>query len=184
MSRPRVPVGKTREAPSPVTGDSCRCHATRACGAAPCPAGHPCPASGRVLQSPRVSRHATPNSYPSSRWHADHHTCSAPPSLQHHQPPSAPRPPDRDLLRSTHGLLPHLAAKLLLDAALLRALPALAYALPFYWIMGLRRQAAAFFTFLGAFVTMACLAGAPARRRGSGATRRGAVCGASHGCCL
>ncbi|GLC58231.1 hypothetical protein PLESTB_001335900 [Pleodorina starrii] len=67
---------------------------------------------------------------------------------------------DRDLLRRSYGIVPYMTSKLVLDAVLLRALPAWAYALPFYWLMGLRMQAAAFLTFLGAVTTMSCLSGA------------------------
>ncbi len=47
--------------------------------------------------------------------------------------------------------------KLLLDGLLLRALPAVLYTLIFYWVMGLRPSAAAFFTFLWVFVSFNCL---------------------------
>ncbi|GIL81943.1 hypothetical protein Vretifemale_10888 [Volvox reticuliferus] len=67
---------------------------------------------------------------------------------------------DRDLLRRSYGVLPYLLAKVVLDGLLLRALSAWAFGLPFYWLMGLRHQAAAFFTFLGAFTTLSCLSGA------------------------
>ncbi|GLI69964.1 hypothetical protein VaNZ11_014710 [Volvox africanus] len=67
---------------------------------------------------------------------------------------------DRDMLRGSYGVVPYLLAKLVLDGLLLRAVPAWAFGLPFYWLMGLRHQAAAFFTFLGGFTTLSCLAGA------------------------
>ncbi len=163
---------------------------------APCPGTPSIPASRHALRGPHASCHATsyrPDIRPSARrplpapLHASQLGCNATSHAHQHFRDSSLTPhtvssgpftptPDRDLLRSTHGLLPHLAAKLLLDAALLRALPAVAYALPFYWIMGLRPTAAAFFTFLGAFVTMACLAGAPGGPRArAGAKRHWAV---------
>ncbi|KAG2449009.1 hypothetical protein HYH02_005763 [Chlamydomonas schloesseri] len=67
---------------------------------------------------------------------------------------------DRDLLRRSYSILPYLTSRLVLDGVLLRALPAWSFALPFYFLMGLRNQAAAFFTFMGAFTTMSCLSGA------------------------
>ncbi|GIL43871.1 hypothetical protein Vafri_1464 [Volvox africanus] len=67
---------------------------------------------------------------------------------------------DRDLLRGSYGVLPYLLAKIVLDGLMLRAVPAWAFGLPFYWLMGLRHQAAAFFTFLGGSTTLSCLAGA------------------------
>eukprot|EP00198_Chlamydomonas_reinhardtii_P000244 XP_001689579.1 predicted protein [Chlamydomonas reinhardtii] len=67
---------------------------------------------------------------------------------------------DRDLLRRSYGITPYLASRLVLDGVLLRALPAWCFGLPFYFLMGLRDQAAAFFTFMGTFVTMSCLSGA------------------------
>ncbi|KAG2444711.1 hypothetical protein HXX76_001455 [Chlamydomonas incerta] len=67
---------------------------------------------------------------------------------------------DRDLLRRSYGITPYLTSRLVLDGVLLRAVPAWFFALPFYFLMGLRNQAAAFFTFMGAFTTMSCLSGA------------------------
>jgi hypothetical protein len=40
---------------------------------------------------------------------------------------------DRDLLRRSYGIVPYMLAKLVLDGMLLRALPACAFGIPFYW---------------------------------------------------
>jgi hypothetical protein len=50
-----------------------------------------------------------------------------------------------------------LTSQVLLDGVLLRALPAVAFSAPFYWLMGLRPTAAAYCTFVGVFATINAL---------------------------
>ncbi|MEW5312284.1 MAG: hypothetical protein WDW38_003929 [Sanguina aurantia] len=66
----------------------------------------------------------------------------------------------REVRRHFYGPTPYMASKLVADGLMLRFLPALILAIPFYWMMGLRPDAAAFVTFLGVYSTFACVVGA------------------------
>ena len=66
----------------------------------------------------------------------------------------------REMTRRYYSPWAYAASKLVLDGLLLRALPALLFALPFYFLMGLRAGAAHFFTFLFVFVAFNAAVGA------------------------
>ena len=66
----------------------------------------------------------------------------------------------REMTRRYYAPWAYAASKLVLDGLLLRALPAVLFALPFYYLMGLRAGAAHFFTFLFVFVAFNAAVGA------------------------
>jgi ABC-type multidrug transport system ATPase subunit/ABC-type multidrug transport system permease subunit len=66
----------------------------------------------------------------------------------------------REIRSGYHGCLAYVLANLLADVAVLRAPPAAAYAAILYHMMGLKREAGAFFVFLGILeLFVACAAG-------------------------
>ncbi len=66
----------------------------------------------------------------------------------------------RELARGYYSPAAYVLTKLVLDGVLLRALPALLFVLPFYFLMGLQANAAAFFTFLFVVVAFNAAVGA------------------------
>lgn len=79
--------------------------------------------------------------------------------------PCTPSPPThthsaREMRRSYYSPLTYAATKLVLDGVLLRALPALLFAVPFYFLMGLNPAPGAFFTYALVFVAFNATVGA------------------------
>jgi len=66
----------------------------------------------------------------------------------------------RELRRRYYSPIVYTATKLVLDGLLLRALPALIFSLPFYFLMGLQGSATSFFTFLFVYITFNITLGA------------------------
>jgi ABC-type phosphate/phosphonate transport system permease subunit len=64
---------------------------------------------------------------------------------------------ERELTRRYYSPWTYMATKLLVDALFLRIIPAAIFTVLFYWIMGLRSSAAAFFTFLWVFCCFCAL---------------------------